>query len=389
MKLQLLTIVLSLSITLVMAQGSGIVFESGDWESALKKANKEDKVIFVDAYTTWCGPCKMMAKNTFTDEAVGNYFNDNFINMKIDMEKGEGLLFAKAYGVRAYPTYVFVDGKGNIAHKGLGYMEPADFIEFGEAARDEENRYGAMKNKYDSGDRSPEFLKKYAVLLNDTYDEQADEIAHEYLATQDDWTSADNAPFVVNMFQPDPGSDLYLFAKSNRKALATHADVDKLDSKLKGGVMREITYMNIPESEQHGYFLDVFSERGEEYYEEYQMRKYSRMQDDEMVEKYVSATRNYLNNYEVNNSGLLNHAAWNFYENVDDKKALKEALEWAKKSVEIDSNFANNDTVAAIYFKLGNKKQATNYAKEAIRLAKEKGQDYSDTEELLKKIESL
>ena len=82
-----------LCITTVSAIGQGIEFFHGTWEEALLKAKTEDKLIFVDAFTTWCGPCKNMAANTFPDPAVGELFNKYFISMKIDMEKEMGLEF--------------------------------------------------------------------------------------------------------------------------------------------------------------------------------------------------------------------------------------------------------------------------------------------------------
>lgn len=71
----------------VDAKQIGISFEHSSWEDILKKAKEENKLIFIDAYTTWCGPCKMMARNVFTDAEVGTFFNQNFINVKLDMEK--------------------------------------------------------------------------------------------------------------------------------------------------------------------------------------------------------------------------------------------------------------------------------------------------------------
>ena len=67
-------------------QAGGIDFFHGTWEEALEKAKKEDKLIFVDAYTTWCGPCKRMSKQVFPQDAVGEFYNKNFVSMKIDME---------------------------------------------------------------------------------------------------------------------------------------------------------------------------------------------------------------------------------------------------------------------------------------------------------------
>ena len=80
---------------------SGISFQEMSWTDALAKANKNERLIFVDCYTSWCGPCKKMAKDVFTNAEVGDYFNAHFLNLKIDMEKGEGPALAKKYQVKA------------------------------------------------------------------------------------------------------------------------------------------------------------------------------------------------------------------------------------------------------------------------------------------------
>lgn len=102
------------------ASAAGIQFETGTWAEILAKAKQQNKYVFVDAYTTWCGPCKWMDKNVFPTAEAGEYFNKNFVNAKIDMEKGEGLEIAKTYSVQAYPTYLYVDGDGNLVHRVVG-----------------------------------------------------------------------------------------------------------------------------------------------------------------------------------------------------------------------------------------------------------------------------
>ena len=98
----------------------GINFVDISFEEALKKAKKEKKLIFVDAYAVWCGPCKWMEANTFREKEVGEAFNKNFINLKIDMEKGEGPELARKYNVRAYPTMFLIDGDGKVVKRILG-----------------------------------------------------------------------------------------------------------------------------------------------------------------------------------------------------------------------------------------------------------------------------
>ncbi|NOU59335.1 thioredoxin family protein [Marinifilum caeruleilacunae] len=96
--------------TTVKAQG--IEFFHGTYAEAQAKAKKEGKQLFMDFYTSWCGPCKVMAKKYFTLESVGKVYNKKFICLKIDAEKGEGPEIAKKYGVKVYPTLVFADSSG-------------------------------------------------------------------------------------------------------------------------------------------------------------------------------------------------------------------------------------------------------------------------------------
>ncbi len=104
-------------------------FQELSLEKAREQAKTENKPIFLDCYTSWCGPCKMMANNVFTLEAAGDYFNKNFVCVKIDMEKGEGPAIGKQYGVDAYPTFLIINADGKLMHKLVGAMSLEELIE--------------------------------------------------------------------------------------------------------------------------------------------------------------------------------------------------------------------------------------------------------------------
>ncbi|TNE54444.1 MAG: DUF255 domain-containing protein [Bacteroidetes bacterium] len=113
---------------------SEIVFQDLSFEKALKKAKETGKLVFIDSYTSWCGPCKRMAATAFKDASVAKLFNSKFINLKIEMEKSaDGPVVARKYGVRAYPTLLFVDGDGKLVKSVIGSQTAAQLLGVGKS----------------------------------------------------------------------------------------------------------------------------------------------------------------------------------------------------------------------------------------------------------------
>lgn len=102
-------------------------------EEAKKVAKAENKLIFLDGYASWCGPCKMMDRKVFSNSSVGAFYNKHFISVKIDMDKNARL--RNFYKVRAYPTLLYLNADGEIISKKVGYHDSEDFVELGEKAK--------------------------------------------------------------------------------------------------------------------------------------------------------------------------------------------------------------------------------------------------------------
>ena len=107
----------------------GIDFSGLTFEEAKVEAIENNQLIFVDAYTTWCGPCKQMAATSFKDEEVSSMFNEKFINLKIDCEEeSQGTQFAKDYKIKAYPTLLIINGEGTVVKRAIGYHSASELI---------------------------------------------------------------------------------------------------------------------------------------------------------------------------------------------------------------------------------------------------------------------
>ena len=144
----------------IAVNAQGIKFEHGKFAEALAKAKKENKLLFVDFYTTWCGPCKKMSKEIFTKEDVGAFFNKNFISLKIDAEKGEGPELAKKYEVSGFPTMIFFNGDGTENKRLVGATPDAGFfLSFAKQVTGEETPFLERYEAYKKGNRNLDFVR--------------------------------------------------------------------------------------------------------------------------------------------------------------------------------------------------------------------------------------
>lgn len=190
-----IAIYLSVLVT-ISATGQGIEFFHGTWDEAIVKAKAEDKIIFVDAYTTWCGPCKAMAANTFPNPEVGSLFNEHFINMKIDMEKEMGIQFRQSFPVSAYPTLFFIGSDKEVVLKSVGGKNPQDLIQIAESVISKYDKSSKFETAYNSGDRSYQLVYDYIAALNKA-GKPSVKIANEYLVSQTDLTTPENLKFIL------------------------------------------------------------------------------------------------------------------------------------------------------------------------------------------------
>lgn len=170
----------------ISKDGAKVDFLKTSFADVVAQAKNEGKMIFFDAYTTWCGPCKMMDSQVFVDPKVAAFFNENFINAKFDMEAGEGPELKQKYGVAAYPTFIFIDRNNEESvHQLVGFIKAEGLLSEAEKVLSGEGTVASYSAKYQAGNRDKDFVMSYLDVLDKSYQkEEAEQVAKEYLATQ-------------------------------------------------------------------------------------------------------------------------------------------------------------------------------------------------------------
>ncbi len=376
----------------------GMKFETGTWADILAKAKMENKYVFLDAYTTWCGPCKWMDKNVFPTAEAGAFFNKNFVNAKIDMEKGEGIEIAKQYKVNVYPTYLFVDGNGELVHRLVGSMETPAFIKSSSNALDPEKQYVTLLKRFDNGETNPEFVYNLAYIAKGAYDRsKAQELAATYLKGQTNLLEEKNVKF-ISEFTTSASDPNFEFMRKNAAVFEGSMGKERYQQQMYGMVYQssfEVVGFKRDLTKEQGaqciktaseYFSKTLPEQAPKLTNSFAMNVFRTTKD------WDSYAKQAIGYYEKNPSSdwsELNSVAWNFFENVTNTEHLQKAVTWGLESIKLYEGYANMDTVANLYFKLGDKAKAKEYANRAIALGKTSGEDTSSTEKLLVDIVQL
>ena len=193
---------------------NGIQFESTlSWKEVLAKAKSQNKYIFIDCYTTWCGPCKWMEKNIYPQKEVGDFINSHFISVAVQMDKtpkdsetarnwySEAEKIAKEYKVNAYPTYLFFSADGHILHRFIGVTkEVKDFIAKTSEALDSTRQYYTIMKEWEKYKGDTAFLHHALIeALHQEDGERARLIGESFLESQSNPLTKENLKLITRL----------------------------------------------------------------------------------------------------------------------------------------------------------------------------------------------
>lgn len=230
------------SLFCVWVQAQGISFVQGSWKEVQAMAAQEHKAIFLDVYTSWCGPCKMMANKVFTQKEAGDYFNAHFINYKVDAEKGEGVKIARQYHVDSYPTCLFLTPDGKLVSSFVGAKDVKALLKEGDKALKNYQllpELEALKSEYNQGNRQKDFLKNYC-MKRESFGDKGGKPVYDYVSMLDDeeLLQKENAHWIQSI-------DIYDAALLNRlvHVLETHVPLKskKEVTPLNNAVMKALS----------------------------------------------------------------------------------------------------------------------------------------------------
>lgn len=360
--------------TILSAQ---INFDEGNWFKALEKAADQKSLIFLDGYTTWCGPCKMMDKNVYSRRTVGEFFNANFINFKMDMEKGPGPSLAKKFGIPGYPSYSFVAPNGQLVNSAFGYLGGDALIELAKEALAKFKQMDMTSNSV-----NPKIKYDIALASVESNAPEGQQLVAEYLDKQPVWDTQENMYLILKSIQ-SPGTKAYHFFVENRASFEQMFGREEVFEQVYTTVFRKAMSMNDAKSAfkiADKIYSEVYPNQADKHKLSFKMDFYRQKED---MKRYAKSAIKYYKKHPLNDALDLNNAAWSFYEGVKQKRFLKKALKWAEKSVSLDPQYYNMDTLARLYAKTKNKKKAKSTAELAIKIARRNGDDPSSMEDLL------
>ena len=173
-------LLLALAVLLGLPATAQTNFRHLTLDQAVEAAKQEGKLVFVDFYTDWCGPCRVMANTVFPQKKVGEYFNERFVCIKLNAEK-EGKQDAQTYQVKAYPTFLVLDTDKNVKLDIKGSMTADAFLSKIESELNPELSPEAMKKRYDGGERTPELINAYAFhFMEQRQEDEGYRIVNDY-----------------------------------------------------------------------------------------------------------------------------------------------------------------------------------------------------------------
>ena len=355
------------------------------WAEIKETAKAEHKYIMVDGFTEWCGWCKVMDKETMIDPKTVEFVNKNFIPVKMDMERGDGLKISRKYNITSYPTFMFFNPEGEYVYIAIGYRKPDGFMEELKNSMDKSKQFSSAGFSASIDLEYPQFYMD-AFGLNGKRKFPKTEEVTAYLDGQKDLFSEVNWAVMARFQAGEKYKKVFFDNIAKYTKLYGQASVN---GKVKMILYSDLqdAYKNKDESKFNGVLAIVDKyvpkeERAEDK-EDFTITYYTQTKDWVRLAKTVDE---HIAKDGYKNTEFINSISWNLYESCDDQASLKKATGWMEKVVAQEPTYALMDTYAALLYKTNQLKDAETWANKAIAAGEKSGDKTDSTKELLEKI---
>jgi len=401
------------AVSSISARDTTITFRHISYSDVFALAKEERKPVFLYFHFDGCGACVEMERTAFRDKDVADFYNENFICLAVNTREGDGIEINKIYRVKLHPTFLYLDEDGRVLNKIVGVYNTEEFLLQGKNALNETATLSAFKKQYDEGNREGGFLLDYCYKLRNA-EELNSLVISEYLNTQSlaDLGDGRNIKFIyefaVHHFEVTMpfGSRAFQFLRTNKDKFASFFEPEQVDTRIVWIVINSV-YQAIENQDRASFdrammVLSDFDNGSVYSFKEMDGRTTGRIAGKSLVltsemayfeksgdnEMYQKSLMRYIEKI-WDDYSALNTMAWNYYENSDDKECLMQAVSWVVRSIELNSTYPNNDTYAALLYKLGEYDAALRQAETAISIAKRDDRDYRETTGLIEKIKAV
>lgn len=369
------------------SRAEGIEFFEGTFEEAKAAAKEQGKLIFVDAYAVWCGPCKRMSSAVFPTQQAGEVYNKFYINLKLDMEKGEGLEFRKQFPVSAFPTLFYLDSQGNVLEKVVGARSMEDFIALGLKYSSKADPTQNFAEAYTKGDRSPELIHQYIRSLNSA-GKPSIQVTNEYLRTA---KSFDSEPALRILYEGAVSADTRVFDLfvGHKKAILQLYTEEEVEARIHDACMHSVikaAEYDYPELlEEAKQKMRNFAPSGSKRFQHEADMVYAAATV--QAGPFLKAAKDFVKLAGKEEASPLFHAAGLAEKNFPREQAvLAEAAKWSRKAAETTEESRYWLLDALILEKQGKVPDAKQSAEKALALAKTNNEPSWQIDKLLQNL---
>lgn len=375
----------------------GIRFEQGSWKQVKEKAREGKKFIFVDAYTTWCGPCRYMSASIFPRPEVGAFFNEKFLNLKVQLDTtkqdnetvkswySDAHQLMADYKIYSFPTYLFFDPEGNLVHRVVGSMDAGSFLQKAAEALRPETQYYTLLAQFRNGKSEPAMLQNLVQAANAAGDAAvAAKTFEAFLAIQPDPFTKESAVLMDQITQKVTDKSFQLILGHPERYDSALGRPGAAKEKLINIILQHEALPALMIAYKPDFAkLDSFLAAK---YPAYATELAAKAKAVFYLFKgewtsFLPAVADYMGKYgQSANEHELNEFAWTVFERSTDRQLLEQALEWSRHSMKAGEQPMFIDTYANLLYKLGRREEAIRWQEKAIALSVEgDSEGYSET----------